>query len=51
MRVHALAVTALRSGDLAIGRFAEYLGITRGEAMKFVEQEAPLDEAMELPAS
>lgn len=50
-RFHALAVTALRSGDLAIGRFAEYLGITRGEAMKFVEQEAPLDEAMELPAS
>ena len=50
-RFHALAVTAIRSGDLAIGRFAEYLGITRGEAMKFVEQEAPLDEAMELPAS
>lgn len=50
-RFHALAVTALRSGDLAIGRFAEYLGITRGEAMKFVEQEAPLDEAMDLPAS
>jgi len=50
-RFRALAVTALRSGDLAIGRFAEYLGITRGEAMKFVEQEAPLDEAMELPPS
>lgn len=50
-RFHALAVTALRSGELAAGRFAEYLGISRGEAMKFVEQEAPPDEAMELPAS
>jgi Zn-dependent peptidase ImmA (M78 family)/DNA-binding XRE family transcriptional regulator len=48
-RFRALAVTALRAGDMSIGRFAEYLGITRGEAMKYVEQEAPPDEALELP--
>ncbi len=50
-RFHALAVTALRSGELSTGRFAEYLGITREKAMTFVEQETPLDEAMDLPSS
>jgi XRE family transcriptional regulator, fatty acid utilization regulator len=49
-RFRALAVTALRSGEISTGRFAEYLGITRGEAMKYVEQEGPPDEALELAA-
>jgi Zn-dependent peptidase ImmA (M78 family)/transcriptional regulator with XRE-family HTH domain len=38
-RYHALAVKALRRGEVSIGRFAEYLGISRKDAMKFVEQE------------
>lgn len=49
-RYRSLAITALRAGNISIGRFAEYLGITRGEAMKYVEQEAPVDEALELPS-
>jgi Zn-dependent peptidase ImmA (M78 family)/DNA-binding XRE family transcriptional regulator len=49
-RFRSLAITALRKGEIAIGRFAEYLGISRGEAMKYVEQEAPTDEALELPS-
>lgn len=43
-RYHALAVQALRHGEIAIGRFAEYLGISRQEAMKYVEQEVMDDE-------
>ncbi len=40
-RYHALAVKALRRGEIAIGRFAQYLNITRQEAMRFIEQEVP----------
>lgn len=40
-RYHVLAVRALQHGELAIGRFAEYVNITRQEAMRFVEQEVP----------
>jgi Zn-dependent peptidase ImmA (M78 family)/transcriptional regulator with XRE-family HTH domain len=47
-RYHALAVKALRRGELAIGRFAEYLNITRQEAMRFVEQEIPDDEEIQV---
>jgi len=42
-RYHALAVKALRRGELSTGRFAEYLNITRQEAMRFVEQETTAD--------
>ena len=38
-RYHALAIKALRRGELATGRFAEYLNISRHDAMRFVEQE------------
>ena len=31
----------MRRGELAIGRFAEYLNITQHVAMRFVEQEVP----------
>lgn len=43
-RYHALAVKALRRGEISIGRFAEYLDITRQQAMTYVERE---DEACE----
>ena len=40
-RYHDLAVKALRQGEISIGRFAEYLSITRQQAMKYIEQETP----------
>ena len=43
-RYRALAIKSLRRGEIAIGRFAEYLNISRHEAMRFVEQEATEDE-------
>jgi Zn-dependent peptidase ImmA (M78 family)/transcriptional regulator with XRE-family HTH domain len=43
-RFWALAVQALRHGAISIGRFAEYLGITRQEAMRYIEQEVTEDE-------
>lgn len=49
-RFGALAIAALRAGEISIGRCAEYLGISRGEAMKFMEEEAIADETLELPA-
>jgi Zn-dependent peptidase ImmA (M78 family)/transcriptional regulator with XRE-family HTH domain len=47
-RYNALAVRALREGRISIGRFAEYLGISRQKAMAYMEQEAD-DEEIELP--
>ena len=38
-RYRALAVKALNSGSMSIGRFAEYLEISRQAAMKYVQQE------------
>ncbi len=38
-RYKALAMKALRRGEISVGRFAEYLNISRHEAMRFVEQE------------
>jgi len=43
-RYRALAVKALRRGEISIGRFAEYLGISRQAAMTYVEQEIEDDE-------
>ena len=40
-RYHDLAVKALRRGEISIGRFAEYLDISRQKAMKYIEQETP----------
>ena len=39
---------ALRHGEMALGRFAEYLGISRQQAAKYVEQEAQDDEEVRL---
>ncbi len=43
-RYRALAFRALREGQLSIGRFAEYLGISRSRAMRIAEGEVPDDE-------
>ena len=43
-RYRALAMKALRHGSISIGRFAEYLAISRQKAMKYVEQEVTDDE-------
>jgi len=43
-RYKALAIKALRHGAISIGRFAEYLSISRQGAMRYVEQEVTDDE-------
>lgn len=50
-RFVSLALKALRSGDLSIGRFAEYVGTTRQRVMALPEAEQGDDDALELPAS
>lgn len=47
-RYHALGVRALRRGEMSTGRFAEYLGITRQEAMQYVEQETGDNEEIQV---
>lgn len=47
-RYKALAVKALRRGEISIGRFAEYLSISRQEAMRYVEQEVTDDEEVQI---
>jgi XRE family transcriptional regulator, fatty acid utilization regulator len=47
-RYKALALQALRSGEISTGRFAEYMGLRRWEAMKFAD-EALGDEGISLP--
>ena len=48
LRFEALANEALRKGWISTGRYAEYLGITRRQAMRQVEQEAPDDAEVEV---
>lgn len=48
LRFEALAKQALRQGSLSTGRYAEYLGISRREAMHQFEQEAPDDAEIEV---
>lgn len=43
LRFEALANEALHKGLLSMGKYAEYLGITRRQAMRLVEQESPGD--------
>ncbi len=50
-RFVALAEKALRRGHMSQGRFAEYLNISRREAMKFAEQEAREDEEITIPSA
>jgi Zn-dependent peptidase ImmA (M78 family) len=48
LRFRALATQALRQGAISAGRFAEYLGTSRREAMRVVEQEAEEDAEVEV---
>jgi hypothetical protein len=48
LRFEALARQALRKALISTGRFAEYVGISRREAMKFVEQDALEDVQVEV---
>ena len=47
-RYRSLALQALRSGEISTGRFAEYMGLRRWEAMKYAD-EAVGDEAISVP--
>jgi XRE family transcriptional regulator, fatty acid utilization regulator len=47
-RFQALAIKALRGGEISVGRCAEYLGISRQQVMKYVEQEATDDEEIQV---
>ena len=44
-RYRTLAIQALRSGEISTGRFAEYMGLRRWQAMKYAD-EAVEDEAI-----
>lgn len=50
-RYHALAVKALRHGDISMGRFAEYLNISRREATRYVQEEATDGEEVQVTPS
>jgi len=47
-RYKSLAIKALRHGAISVGRFAEYLDISRQKAMTYVRQEAAEDEEIPL---
>lgn len=47
-RYRSLAIQALRSGEISTGRFAEYMGLRRWEAMKYAD-EAVGDETISVP--
>jgi Zn-dependent peptidase ImmA (M78 family)/transcriptional regulator with XRE-family HTH domain len=47
-RFRALAIRALRQGEVSLGRFAEYMGISRREASQFLEQEAQENEEVRI---
>lgn len=51
LRFHALARQALRKGLISAGRYAEFLGISRREAMQVVEQDASEDAEVEVANS
>lgn len=47
-RYRRLAIQVLRAGEISVGRFAEYMGLRRWEAMKYAD-EALGDETISLP--
>jgi Zn-dependent peptidase ImmA (M78 family) len=51
LRFQALAREALHKGSISAGRYAEYLGISRREAMQVVEQDAEEDAEIEVTHS
>ncbi len=50
-RFRALAITALRRGELSLGRFAEYLGISRKQAATYMDEEDGADEAIAIASA
>jgi Zn-dependent peptidase ImmA (M78 family)/DNA-binding XRE family transcriptional regulator len=48
-RYRTLAVQALHRGEISIGRFAEYLGISRQKAMMYLQQETLNHEEIQMP--
>jgi len=50
-RYKSLAIKALRHGAMSVGRFAEYLDISRKKAMTYVRQEAAEDEEIPLTSA
>jgi len=50
-RYQALALTALRRGELSIGRFAEYVGISRQKALEIARAQEGHGEEVDPPAS
>jgi Zn-dependent peptidase ImmA (M78 family)/DNA-binding XRE family transcriptional regulator len=50
-RFEALAVKALRAGELSLGRFTEYMEISRREARRYVQQEPVNDEEVQITPS
>jgi Zn-dependent peptidase ImmA (M78 family) len=51
LRFHALARQALRHGLLSTGKYAEYTGVSRREAMQLVEQDADDNASIEVANS
>ena len=47
-RYRALAIKVLRRGEMSLGRFAEYLGISRRDAARYNEQEITDDEEVQV---
>jgi hypothetical protein len=50
-RFRALAIRALRQGEISLGRFAEYLEISRRDARVMMEQDARGDEEIQITAA
>jgi len=48
-RYRTLAVQALHRGEISLGRFAEYLGISRQKAMAYLRQEPLNHEEIQVP--
>lgn len=50
-RYHALAVKALRHGEMSIGRFADYLDLSRQKAMTYIERESEEDGEIQIASA
>ena len=50
-RFRALAIRALQQGEVSLGRFAEYLGVSRREARAMMEQDARGDEEVQVTSA
>lgn len=48
-RYRALAIQALHRGEISLGKFAEYLGISRQKAMAYLQQETLNHEEVQVP--